>query len=106
MAKHFSPDKLRAIRKQRGYSRQQLADAIVRTKHTVGNYERGSMAPNAETLSRLLDVLECRIEDLYEDVKDSAVGVGGARRTKGSASQGRLLAESAAPSSGKSRRRA
>lgn len=45
----------------------QLAFAIRRNVHQVGAWERGRDVPNYESIGRLLQALDCRIEDIYED---------------------------------------
>ncbi len=55
-----------ALRKQRGYSRQELADAIGKPLYIIGNLERGATVhvPDPETLSDLAAVLGCSSLDL------------------------------------------
>lgn len=103
--KHFSATNLMSIRQARGLSRAQVAFAIDRHPDSVRDYEHGRIRPNPEALVRLVEFLECDFSDLYEDSAPVGVPGRGARRTKGSASREVLLGESAAPSSGKSRRR-
>lgn len=83
MAHVFSPTKLRALRQERGYSRMQLAFAVRRNIDQIGAWERGRDVPNYESLARLLRVLDCRIEDLFEDSVASrpgdGAGAGGSR---------------------------
>jgi transcriptional regulator with XRE-family HTH domain len=100
MTQTFSPHALRALRVDRGLSRLQLATAIRRNFHQVGAWERGRDIPNMDSLMRLMRVLECHIEDLFEDsaaVWDADSGAdAGSSRTPG---------VGAAPASGKSRSR-
>lgn len=47
--------KLRAIRKQRGLTQEQLAELIDRSVDAISNMERGISLPTYETLGRLAD---------------------------------------------------
>ena len=48
--------RLRECRRQAGLSQQSLADAAGTSQPTVAAYEAGRVAPNVETLARLLEV--------------------------------------------------
>ncbi len=63
----FSPDRLRALRKQVGLSREALAHAIGRSYMQVGNYERGQQRPPAEVLDEIARVLGCTRDDLLSE---------------------------------------
>lgn len=76
MSQQFSPSKLRAVRIDRGYSRQQLATAIRRNVDQVGAWERGRDIPNNASLTRLLHALNCRVEDVFEDSAGIGIPVG------------------------------
>src|SRR5690349_20718177 len=67
MTQIFSPAKLKALRQERGLSRDQLAYAIRRNFYAIGAWERGRDIPNAHSIGRLCTALGCRVEDLYED---------------------------------------
>ncbi len=56
--------KLEKRRKQKGLSRQQLADAVGVTYEAIGHYENGKREPKASILKRMAKVLGCRMEDL------------------------------------------
>jgi transcriptional regulator with XRE-family HTH domain len=98
MTQTFSSHKLRALRIDRGYTQHQLALAVRRNFFNVGGWERGTAMPGRDSIERLARVLECRIEDLFEDsasARDADSGAGaGSSRTPGNG---------AAPASGKSR---
>ena len=49
--------RLKELRKQKGYTQQQLADLINVTKVSICCYERGSRTPNLETFLDLANVL-------------------------------------------------
>jgi transcriptional regulator with XRE-family HTH domain len=61
----FSPDRLRARRKEQGLTREQLAFAIGRTYATVCLYEQGYHAPPPEVLEQLAAFLNCSREDFF-----------------------------------------
>ena len=56
--------KLEKRRKQKGLSRQQLADAVGVTYEAIGHYENGKREPKASILKSIAKVLGCRMEDL------------------------------------------
>ena len=49
-------DRLRELRKQKGYSQQELADKINVTKQTISQYERGVREPDYDNLLALCDI--------------------------------------------------
>jgi transcriptional regulator with XRE-family HTH domain len=104
MTQTFSPRALRALRIDRGYSQQQLAAAVRRNFFNVGGWERGTAMPGRDSIERLARVLECRIEDLFED--SASVGEADSGADAERASRARLLPESAALASDNSGRRA
>ncbi|CAA6603753.1 Transcriptional regulator [Rhodospirillaceae bacterium LM-1] len=55
---------LRAIRKQRGLTQEELAEMIDRSVDAVSNMERGISLPSYETLGRLADRLGIPAKDL------------------------------------------
>jgi transcriptional regulator with XRE-family HTH domain len=63
----FSGTRLRQLREAAGYSREQVAVAIHRSWNAVYQYERGETSPGAEALAALAALLNCRIDDFYED---------------------------------------
>ena len=65
-------DTLREFRKQKGWSQQQLADALHVTKRTITNYEAGRSYPNMDVISRLEGVFNVRI-DLLMDGQDEFI---------------------------------
>lgn len=57
-------NELRAKRKQRGWTRAQLASVVHLTAHTIYKLETGRIRPSAETLERLADALDCSTDEL------------------------------------------
>lgn len=74
MSRRFSPLRLIEERERVGKSRQDLADATRRSWWSVYGWERGSAAPPANTLARIADALECRIDDLFVEEGRSSCG--------------------------------
>jgi transcriptional regulator with XRE-family HTH domain len=56
--------RLMAIRKYRGLSQTELAQAINATKATIAHYEHGRAAISTQRLERLATALHCRVPDL------------------------------------------
>ena len=61
---------LRAIRKQRGLTQEELAEMIDRSVDAVSNMERGISLPSYETLGRLADRLGIPAKELTENLED------------------------------------
>lgn len=67
---------LRHIRRERGMSQEDLAEAAGLSRQVVSNLERGSSHGYPETWKRLADALKVTIDDLLEDFyapKDSSL---------------------------------
>lgn len=65
--KTFSGNRLRELREAAGYSREQIAVGIRRSWNAVYQYERGETTPGREAQEALAALLDCRIDDFYED---------------------------------------
>lgn len=64
MANKMFGDTLRTLRKQKGYTQQQVADLLgLKNKSTLGSWEVGKSEPDGYTLLRLCKLYE--IEDIY-----------------------------------------
>jgi transcriptional regulator with XRE-family HTH domain len=59
-------NKIRAIRKLRGLTQEQLAEKIDRTVFAVSQLERGLSLPSFETLERLSIVLKVPVRDFFD----------------------------------------
>ena len=57
-------DRLRELRKQSGFSQQELADRIDQTKQAVSQYERGVRKPDIDMLSALCDIFNVSMDYL------------------------------------------
>ena len=49
-------DRIRTLRKNKGYSQEKLADMLGVTKQTVSQYERGVRKPDVHTIEALCDI--------------------------------------------------
>jgi transcriptional regulator with XRE-family HTH domain len=72
-------DKILALRKERGWSQQQLAKKIRTSGPIVGRYERGEMVPSVEVAKKLADTFDVTLDYLVDDtgraaeIKDKAM---------------------------------
>jgi transcriptional regulator with XRE-family HTH domain len=72
-------DKIQALRKQHGWSQQQLAKNIGTSGPIVGRYERGEMTPSVEVAKKLADTFGVTLDYLVDDtgraaeIKDKAM---------------------------------
>lgn len=57
-------ENIKALRKQKGYSQQQLADKLCVVRQTVSKWEKGYSVPDADLLEKLADILEVEVGDL------------------------------------------
>lgn len=57
-------DNIKALRKNKGYTQEELAARINVVRQTVSKWEKGFSVPDAEVLQRLADVLEVDIKEL------------------------------------------
>ena len=60
-------DKILALRKERGWSQQQLAKKIGTSGPIVGRYERGEMTPSVEVAKKLADTFGITLDYLVDD---------------------------------------
>lgn len=57
-------DVIRVLRKKRGYSQAQLADAMGLRRSAIGNYERGIREPDLDTIEAFADFFDVSVSDL------------------------------------------
>lgn len=57
-------NRIREIRKRRGITQKQLADALQVTESAVSHWEKGRRDPDLETLLKIGEVLECSVDSL------------------------------------------
>lgn len=65
----FSPHNLRVRRVMRGLNQTQLAAVLPQSTASVRDWEGGRSLPGTRTICRLAEVLNCKIEDLFEDTR-------------------------------------
>ena len=65
-------DKIQALRKQNGWSQQQLAQKIGTSGPIVGRYERGEMTPSVEVAKKLADTFDVTLDYLVDDTGKTA----------------------------------
>jgi len=65
---------------KRGLSQEQLGEMIHVSKVSICGYEKGTKTPTLENLLKLLDVLELKVEDVFENkyimIKENEVEYG------------------------------
>jgi putative transcriptional regulator len=57
-------ENLKTLRKEKGFSQEQLATRLNVVRQTISKWEKGISVPDAETLIQLADVLEVEVSDL------------------------------------------
>ena len=57
-------DNIKSLRKNKGYTQEELAARINVVRQTVSKWEKGLSVPDAEALQRLADVLEVDVKEL------------------------------------------
>jgi transcriptional regulator with XRE-family HTH domain len=65
-------DKILALRKERGWSQQQLAKKIGTSGPIIGRYERGKMVPSVEVAKKLGDTFAVTLDFLVDDTGRAA----------------------------------
>jgi transcriptional regulator with XRE-family HTH domain len=72
-------DKILQLRKEKGWSQQQLAKMIGTSGPIIGRYERNEMMPSVEVAKKLADVFGTKLDYLVDDadrmtdIKDKAM---------------------------------
>ncbi len=57
-------ENLKALRKARGYTQEELAIKLHVVRQTVSKWEKGLSVPDAEMLSRMAEILEVSVSEL------------------------------------------
>ena len=57
-------ENLKTLRKQKGFSQEELAARLHVVRQTVSKWEKGLSVPDADTLIRLAEVLEVSVSEL------------------------------------------
>lgn len=56
--------KLKEARKRKGYTQEELANAVNVGAMTIYRYESGRRIPNARMLKKIAQVLDCKVDDI------------------------------------------
>jgi transcriptional regulator with XRE-family HTH domain len=59
--------RIRALRKQKGFTQARLARATLKTVETISKIENGHVSPSIGTLEEIARKLECPISAFFED---------------------------------------
>lgn len=59
-------NRLKALRAERGWTQQTLADELGVSRQTINAIEKGKYDPALPTAFRLARLFNCRIEDMFE----------------------------------------
>ena len=59
--------RIKELRKKQGLTQRELADLLSRDQTTVSAWECGLAAPTAEKLPEIAKLLNCTINDLFEE---------------------------------------
>lgn len=65
-------DKIQALRKQQGWSQQQLAKMVGTSGPIIGRYERSEMTPSVEVAKKLADTFDVTLDFLVDDTGKTA----------------------------------
>ncbi len=63
-------EQIRAARRAKGLTQEDLAMRTDRTPESISNLERGKTTPNLDTLIALADVLELSLYDFFAPARD------------------------------------
>ena len=55
---------IKEMRKKRGLTQKQLAELLGVKQQNVSDWERGERSPSVKNLKKLVEVLNCQIDDL------------------------------------------
>jgi DNA-binding XRE family transcriptional regulator len=68
-AVQFSGHNLRVRRVMRRLNQTQLGAILPQSPASIRDWEYGRALPSVRTVCRLAEVLDCKIEDLFEDTR-------------------------------------
>ena len=57
-------ENIKTLRKQKGYSQEQLADKLNVVRQTISKWEKGYSVPDADILEDMADIFEVQVSDL------------------------------------------
>lgn len=58
------PENLKNLRKQKGYSQEELADRLGVVRQTISKWEKGQSVPDSEMLMKLAEIFEVTVSQL------------------------------------------
>lgn len=61
-------ENLKKLRKQKGYTQEEIASRLHVVRQTVSKWEKGVSVPDADTVSRLAEIYEVNVSDLLGTV--------------------------------------
>ena len=61
-------ENLKKLRKQKGFTQEELAGQLHVVRQTVSKWEQGLSVPDAQTVSRLAEIYEVPVSDLLGTV--------------------------------------
>ena len=67
--------KIKATRKQKGYTQEQLAEMLNVSPNTISRYERGRNFPSHEHMLQLSEILDLSIDDSYYQKRNETIGI-------------------------------
>ena len=59
-------DNIKRLRKEKGFSQEELAEKLNVVRQTVSKWENGLSVPDAEMLLKIADVLDTQISDILD----------------------------------------
>ena len=62
-------ERIRALRKNKGYSQQQMAQKLHVSQSAISQWEQNITAPSAEQLKALAQIFETTVDDIIGNVK-------------------------------------
>lgn len=65
---HMLGENIKILRKQKGYTQDELACRLHVVRQTVSKWEKGISVPDADTLSRMADIFEVDVNELLGTV--------------------------------------
>ena len=68
-------DKLKRLRKAKGFSQEELALALHVVRQTVSKWEKGTSAPDADMLLQIAGILGCSVGDLLDNGNETMEGM-------------------------------
>jgi putative transcriptional regulator len=69
-------ENLKALRKQKGFSQEELAARLHVVRQTVSKWEKNLSVPDADTLIRLAEILEVPVSELLGTKIENETGAG------------------------------